>query len=161
MTKTIDPRAYGYLETDTVNRDKYTTTYSYDILNRIEKVTRKHDGQEIYTQYYYDAVDNKKVEKNERGYYTVYTYDDMNRLKTITDSETDESLKIITQTALESLVSSDTNTLKKTLTYDYDLAGNIEKVTNAKNYNITNNYDNLNRLETVKDHNEVVINKKV
>ncbi len=137
VTKVIDPRAYGYLSTDTANRDKYTTCYTYDKLNRLEKTIRKHNGSEVYKQNYYDANGNVNKVRNERGFFTDYTYDGVNRLKTVTDS------------------------LKKVLTYGYDKAGNQTTVTNHKNYTISYSYDKLNRLEITKDAYDKVISKKI
>ena len=35
-TKMLSPGAYGYTESDTANRDKYSVWFSYDALNRLE-----------------------------------------------------------------------------------------------------------------------------
>jgi RHS repeat-associated core domain len=147
LVKLVDPRAYGFLASDTTNRDKYIQSYTYDELNRLITVSKKYNTTDIYVKYYYDGVGNKKVEKNEKGFCTVYMYDSMNRLKAITDPETDKSTKNMTDTSLINLVNQETNTLIKTITFDYDNAGNKTAITNAKGYVAKFYYDSLNRLE--------------
>lgn len=110
--KETSPSAYLYGD-GTSNRDKYTTEYTYDELNRLTKVTRKYDDgsgiiKDVFSQYTYDAVGNKEAVTNERGYETKYTYDELNRVKTITDAE------------------------NSTIEYNYDLAGNKTSETNVK-----------------------------
>jgi RHS repeat-associated protein len=136
-TKEIRPRAYQYTSDDTVNRQTYTTTYTYDTLNRLDKMTHYHNGVNVYKQYSYDEVGNLIVVQDERGYETRYTYDSMNRVKTETDAE------------------------GNTLTYAYDLSGNQTAQTNAKQHTMTYQYDKLNRLVMIKDAYEVVIRKNI
>jgi RHS repeat-associated protein len=136
-TKEIDPRAYAYAESDTASRDKYTTTYTYDKLNRPDKVIRKANGQDVYTQTLYDEAGNKSAERNERGYTTRYTYDSMNRLLTVTDAE------------------------NHAMTYTYDLAGNKQTEQNAKGDVMTYEYDKLNRVVNVIDPYGKVVNHYV
>ena len=150
LMATIDPRAYGYLATDTANRSLYTITNGYDSLNRLQTVSKMINGANVATKYYYDAVGNKKAVHNDRGFYTVYTYDNMNRPLTLTDPETDTSLKTITETQIITLAGQITNTLNKTLIYGYDLAGNKTSVIDANGYRTNYVYDTLNRLQTVK-----------
>ncbi|MCB8818802.1 RHS repeat-associated core domain-containing protein [Desulfosporosinus shakirovi] len=150
LTSIIDPRAYGYLAGDTVNRNKYTSFNGYDGLNRLVTVTKEVNGVNVATKYYYDAVGNKKAIKNERGFYTVLTYDSMNRLLTLTESETDTSLKAYTETQIISLAGQTTNTLKKTVINSYDLVGNKTSLIDANGYRTNYVYDALNRLQTVK-----------
>ncbi len=138
--KETSPSAYLYGE-GTANRDKYTTTYAYDELNRLSKVTRKYEDdtgniKDVYTQYTYDAVGNKETVINERGFGTTYTYDELNRVKTIEDAE------------------------NSTIEYNYDLAGNKTSETNAKG-TMTYDYDKLNRLKTVTDAYNKVISRNL
>ncbi len=136
-TKVTSPLAFAYKEDDIQNRDKYTAAYSYDLLNRVEKVTVKYNGRDVSTEYTYDNAGNRITEKNGRGYTNTYTYDSLNRVESITDAKN--------------------NTLK----YKYDLAGNKLSETNAKGDNMTYAYDNLNRLVTVSDSYNKVISRRV
>jgi RHS repeat-associated protein len=135
--KQIDPHAYAFAAEDTDNRDKYAVTYTYDTLNRVDKILRKQDGQDVYTQYTYDKVGNKTVMRNERGFVTTYAYDGMNRLITVTDS------------------------LNHSVTTQYDAADNRIAVTNAKGDTMSFAYDKLNRLVTTTDAYGTIINKNV
>ncbi|PYG87917.1 RHS repeat-associated protein, partial [Ruminiclostridium sufflavum DSM 19573] len=134
--KETAPAAYLYGE-GTEGRDKNTTVYTYDVLNRLEKITRKYDDGEgnikdVYTQYTYDATGNKETETNERGFVTRYAYDELGRVETITDEE------------------------NNTIAYTYDTAGNKTAETNAKG-TMTYSYDRLNRQKTVTDaYNRVI-----
>lgn len=125
--KEIRPSAYAYAETDTTNREQYTTRYVYDDLNRPVAETRKHQGADVVVRYSYDAGGNRIRVENERGAVTEYAYDSMNRVVSITDGE------------------------GQTLRYTYDLAGNKIKDTNAKGYSMSYRYDGLNRLAEVTD----------
>lgn len=134
--KQISPRAFEY-QSGNSNRDKYTISFTYDVLNRPEKIIRKHSGRDVYLQYYYDEAGNKIKERNERGYETSYTYDTVNRLETITDSK------------------------GSIIVYSYDLAGNKVSETNAKGNSMTYSYDKLGRLETIKDPYDKVITRNI
>ncbi|WP_158301673.1 RHS repeat-associated core domain-containing protein [Paenibacillus mesophilus] len=133
--KEYDPRAYA--EQDTANREQYAVSYTYDALNRVDKVIRKYGGTDVYQQYAYDEVGNRISMRNERGFETKYTYDRMNRVLTMTDPE------------------------QHTFTYGYDLAGNKVTETNAKGHTMTYGYDQLNRLVTVTDPYNKVVTRNV
>ena len=135
-TKEIRPMAFAFSEDDS-RRDSYITNYSYDILNRLETVTKNYDGKDVTLQYTYDKAGNKLSEKNERGFETKYTFDNLNRVQTITDPEN--------------------NTLK----YTYDLVGNKLSETNSKGCTMTYGYDKLNRLATTTDAYGKIIGRKV
>lgn len=127
----IGPKGYE----NAADRDEYTVTFTYDGLNRLEKVIREANGTEVYSRYFYDEVGNTVRVRDERGFEKQYTYDSMNRLKTSTDA------------------------LGSTFTYTYDIAGNKISETNAKGHTMTYSYDRLNRVETVTDPYNVVISK--
>lgn len=136
-TKVTSPLAFGYKEEDIQSRANYTTEYTYDVLNRLEEITRKYNGTDGSISYTYDECGNKIAEKNERGFETKCTYDKLNRVKTLTDA------------------------LNNTLSNTYDLAGNKLSETNSKGDTMTYTYDKLNRVVTVIDSYDRVINKKV
>ena len=133
----ISPLAFAYNENDTQIREDYITSYSYDALNRLEKVAWKYDGREVFTQYTYDEAGNKLSQKNERGFETKYTYDQLNRVKTLTDA------------------------VNNTMLYTYDLVGNKLSEVNSKGDTMTYGYDKLNRVVTVTDSYDRVVSKKV
>ncbi len=136
-TKTIYPKAYSYPESDGERRTEYTEEYSYDTLNRLERIDRQYNGKEVSIKYFYDEAGNKNKEINERGDEIIYAYDSMNRLIAMTDA------------------------LKKTYTYEYDPVGNKTRETNPKGDTISYNYDKLNRITKTIDPYGKVINKKV
>ncbi|WP_233182425.1 RHS repeat-associated core domain-containing protein [Paenibacillus sonchi] len=133
----LDPRAYGFLSTDSANRKAYTVTFSYDAMNRLEKMIRRQGTADIVRQYSYDAVGNKISDKDERGFVTSYTYDSVNRLTVVTDPEGQK------------------------FTTTYDLAGNKTSDTNAKGYSMSYTYDKLNRLSLTIDPYGTVVGKKI
>ncbi|WP_173138072.1 RHS repeat-associated core domain-containing protein [Paenibacillus tritici] len=133
----INPRAYGYLETDTTNRKLYTSYYTYDILNRPEKFVRYKGTTAVYKQYGYDEAGNKITSRDERGGVTHYQYDAANR------------------------VAVTTNTKDKEFVFQYDLAGNKVQEENSKGYTISYTYDKLNRLVLTKDPEGTVISKNI
>ncbi|WP_040950108.1 RHS repeat-associated core domain-containing protein [Gorillibacterium massiliense] len=127
MIKAIDPRAYLFAGSDTANRNKYTTTYSYDVLSRLIKTSRWEDGATVNEKYAYDARGNRLSVTNTRGYTTSYQYDGMNRVVSVTDAE------------------------GLTERNQYDLAGNRTAVTDKRGHETTYQYDKLNRQVAVKD----------
>lgn len=134
-TKVISPKAYQFVEE--ADKAEYITSYLYDVLNRVQKITRKHNGIDVSIQYSYDQVGNKTKEVNEKGYITTLEYDAMNRLVRTVDP------------------------MGYDFTYGYDLVGNKTTVTNAKGDTISYTYDKLNRAVEIKDPYEVVISRKV
>lgn len=135
-TKEISPQAYAYPESDVTNRERHTVTFTYDPLNRLEKVIRKHDEKDVYLQYAYDPAGNRIEERDVRGNRTTYTYDSQNRLKTVTAAN------------------------DSTMTYAYDPAGNKVSETNAKGHSITYAYDKMNRILSITDPYNVVISQR-
>lgn len=133
----VNPRAYGYLDTDTTNRKSYTTFYTYDTLNRPEKIIRYQGTTAVYKQYGYDEAGNKITGRDERGGVAHYEYDTANRL-TVTR-----------------------NTKDKEFVSRYDRAGNKVQEENSKGYIISYTYDKLNRLILTKDPEGVVISKTI
>lgn len=138
LTKVITSKAFQYLETDTIIRDKYTVWYSYDLLNRPDETTWIHNNQTVYNKNYYDEIGNIIKVRNKKGYYATYSFNNMNRL-----------------TKVEGPLAG------YKITFRYDLAGNKISETNSKNNTMTYTYDKLNRLETIIDPYGVIINKNI
>ncbi len=99
--KEVASRAYAFTESDSVNRELHTVTFSYDALNRLLALTRKHEGADVQIIYGYDEEGNRSWTRNERGDTTQFSYDGVNRLISMTDAE------------------------GGTFSYTYDLAGNM------------------------------------
>jgi len=96
-----------------------TTTYGYDILNRLTTVMQPGD---VITRYAYDSQDNLISITDAENHPTPYTYDDIGRLVSTT--------------------SPDTNTTS----YTYAPAGNLATKTDANGSTATYTHDALNRL---------------
>ena len=144
---------YDFYSTGLVKERKqgsYATTFEYDIIGNIKKVTdpfslevnytpdtlnRLHtvevDGKTFVYEYYDDGM-IKSITYPDTGkgtLQTTYTYDNINRMTTMTNKL---GTKIISQ-----------------FSYEYDNNGNITKIT--ENGDVTEyEYDELNRLSAVK-----------
>ena len=134
--KELSPMAYVYAD-GSPEREKYTTSYSYDELNRLVNTTRKYNDKDVSAQIFYDSVGNKIKTVDELGNEITFTYDSRNRLASQTDS------------------------YGNTFSYKYDEAGNKIQETNAKSDSMTYSYDALNRQDTVTDAYGTVIKKNV
>jgi len=96
-----------------------TTTYEYDIFNRLTTVTQPGN---VVTGYTYDRHNNLSTVTDAEGHTTAYVYDDLGRLIATTSPDTG------------------------TTTYAYDAAGNLIAKTDASGNTISYTYDALNRL---------------
>jgi RHS repeat-associated protein len=144
-----------------------TTSYGYDARDRVTSVT---DPLRRTTSFSYDAAGNRTrlVDPAERT--TTYGYDNANRLTSITYSDgvtpnvsfgydnanrrtsmrdgsgsssyTWDSLGRLTQHA---------DGLGSTVRYEYDLAGNVTRLTYPGTESVTRTYDNAGRLSTLTD----------
>ncbi|WP_066494857.1 RHS repeat-associated core domain-containing protein [Abyssisolibacter fermentans] len=94
------------------------TTYSYDVLSRLESITK--DGQG-YIAYSYDEVGNIEEITDKLGNRACYTYDKSNRMKTVTSGSSRAE-------------------------YEYDENGNRSRVTYVGNITEEYSYDKNNNL---------------
>ena len=99
-----------------------TTTYDYDLFDRLTTVTQPGN---VITGYAYDRQDNLITVTDAESHATTYVYDDLGRLV--------------------STASPDTHTT----TYAYDASGNLICKTDANGNTITYTYDALNRLTAI------------
>ncbi|KYC37632.1 hypothetical protein WA1_39915 [Scytonema hofmannii PCC 7110] len=122
---------YTYTKTgqvETVTDSRGTTSYKYDLLNRLISRTDPNSpsldtGATI--EYEYDIAGNRTSVKTKAG--TIkHTYDELNRLRTVT-KDTD------------------------TTTYFYDAVGNLWRTKLSNNIVETRQYDQLNRLVSLKN----------
>ncbi|WP_171014189.1 RHS repeat protein [Chitinivorax sp. B] len=105
-----------------------TTQYSYDVLNRLVKLTTPDPakaGGVLVTEFSYDALDNLVTVKDPLGHTTRYNYNGLGDLL--------------------QLVSPDTGTTR----YSYDNAGQLKTKTDARNKTETRSYDNLGRVTSL------------
>ena len=117
----------GNLKTQTQKYDAVTTndaftSFDYDPLNRLTKITNALAG---ITQYNYDGVDHLVSVTDPKNLITNYTVDGLDNQK--------------------QLISPDTGTTNST----YDAAGNLKTSTDARSKVSTYSYDALNRVSGV------------
>lgn len=134
----------GRLKTQTLKRRKsasdptlvsLTTTYEYDALSRVTKVT---DPLGNYTQTIYDR--NGKLAKVQRGYKKPdNTYDVRNELTRTYDGA--------------DRLECEFDVYSQPTCYSYDAAGNVSDVTDANSHNVHYEYDAVNRRTAVVDAN--------
>lgn len=153
--------------TSTTDGAEQTTSYGYDARDRVSSVT---DPLRRTTSFAYDAAGNRTrlVDPMERT--TTYGYDTANRLTSISYSDgvtpnvsfgydnaghrtsmrdgsgsssyTWDSLGRLTQ---------QTDGLSSTVRYEYDLAGNLTRLTYPGTESVTRTYDNAGRLASLTD----------
>jgi YD repeat-containing protein len=143
------------------------TLFEYDKLSKITKAT---DPLGNETTFEYDGNGNKIKEKDASGKTTEYFYDNLNRLEKVIDGDGGET--IFTRDPLGNIVTSKdplgneatyvynyavnkieqvTNTLKQTITKEYDNEGNLTKVIYPDGNYKTYEYDELYRLKKLRD----------
>lgn len=124
----LDPVTFGYNDLNdrktSMTNTSGTTTYEYDDLDRIRKITHP-DG--TYREYTYDCCDLQSV-RDENGKITGYEYDELGRLTKVIDPEHGETNPTI---------------------YEYDEVGNLRYLTDAKGNTTEYVYDNANRLTDI------------
>jgi RHS repeat-associated protein len=143
------------------------TSYSYDPLDHLLSAT---DALQRTTAYAYDAVGNLKQITDPEGRTTTYSYDLANRLTEkqfssggmtaikfeydangrrvgMIDGSGSSSFKYDSLGRLKSA----TNGQGETVSYGYDLAGNVTKITYPNGSAVTRSFDNAERLATVTD----------
>jgi RHS repeat-associated protein len=124
-------RTYDYAGnlTSLIDYNGHKTTYTYDNLNRL--LTKVPDPvlNEPTVSFTYTPT-GKRATMTDASGTTTYTYDNLDRLKTKA-------------------------TPQGTLSYTYDMAGNVASMqsSNAHGTSVSYTYDNLNRLSTVVDNN--------
>ena len=153
-----------------IDANSDTTTFAYDKLGRRTKRTLPLGMFETMT---YDAAGDLKTKTDFNGKTTTYAYDNVNRLTSkAPDASFGEPAVSFTYTATgqrQNMVDASGTTaysydsrdrLKQkvtpegTLTYTYDLAGDLATVrsSNAGGTSVDYSYDALNRLSTAKDN---------
>ncbi|MCC6231852.1 MAG: hypothetical protein IT580_04370, partial [Verrucomicrobiales bacterium] len=99
----------------TVDVRGYETTFDYDFLNRVVKVTRSaSEGVKVTEAFGYDRVGNKVSYTNARGAETTYVYDALNRLRRLVEPPANEGGS------------------RRITTYEYDAVGNLLSMTDPR-----------------------------
>ncbi|MCX6875120.1 MAG: DUF6531 domain-containing protein [Verrucomicrobia bacterium] len=140
------------------------THYYYDARKRLERTKYPDDS---YEQFTYDAVGNLASKRTRSGDTVQYTYDELNRLtrKTYPDTtevanEYDVLGRLTRATNVNGILEYAYDTRGrvtgsvqngKTVGYEYDAAGNRSKLIYPDATFITYTYDELNRLQRIRD----------
>lgn len=153
--------------TSTTDGAGKTTSYGYDARERVTSVT---DPLRRATSFAYDAAGNRTrlVDPAERT--STYGYDNANRLTSITYSDgvtPNVTLRYDNAGRRETMsdgsgtsgytwdslgrLTQHTDGLGNTVRYEYDLAGNVTRLTYPGNESVTRTYDNAGRLASVTD----------
>lgn len=156
MTSMVDPRG----NVSGANPAKYRTSYSYDTLDHVVKVT---DPLGHTTVTAYDPAGNKTSVTDANGNTTTYGYDAADHLTSVIDPlgnttgySYDATGNLITRTDANGHQTSyqydpadrltqRTDPLGRKTAYQYDANGNRTQVTDANGVVTTNTYDALNR----------------
>ena len=110
--------------------DNHSSSYGYDALNRLSKITDALNG---VTDFAYDAQDQLTQVTDPKRLSTAYGVDGLGQLKQTTSPDTG----VATQT--------------------YDSAGNVKTSTNARGHTTTYTYDALNRVGKIVYHDGVQV----
>jgi len=114
-----DGRGNRLTSVDALNN---TTTYTYDAMNRLTKITAP---DQTYTQFAYDYRGRRTSVTDANGKVTSYGYDDADRLTSVTDAA--QNLTV----------------------YGYDTENNMVAITDASNHETQFSYDALGRVTQV------------
>lgn len=106
----------------TKDAKKQQTSFLYDLMNRLTKVT---DAKLGITTYGYDNSGNRTTVTNAKNNVSTYNYNELNK------------------------VSGFTNALTQTINFGYDKNGNTTKIIFPKGDTVSNNYNSLNRKDGV------------
>ena len=156
ITVTINAASFTYAVDDNVlaktDALNHTTTYQYDNLNRLLKITFVDNST---VSFVYDAFGNQTSVTDQRGNTLAKTYDIYERL-----AQTKDPLNGITQFAYDTeghlLTLTDAN--GHATTYTYDANGKVLTQTNALNFVTTYTYDPVGNLASRIDANSKTTN---
>jgi len=159
VTAAITP---GVAPTVTANATRdTTTTYAYDKLERLTRVT---DTLANYEEYTLDAFGNRRFVRNKLGGMTENGFDELGNLEssteTITTVDTTTTIETSysydkrgnrTQMIEADVVTGGVATTQRTTDYDYDLLDRLVKSTDELSHSTEFTYDDRNNLVATKD----------
>ncbi|RLB17393.1 MAG: hypothetical protein DRG82_06580, partial [Deltaproteobacteria bacterium] len=126
-----------------INPDDTFTQYTYDSSGNIAAMT---DASGNTTSYSYDLLNRMTAVIQPGNAITAYTYDSQNNLTSVTDAENHTTAYVHDDLGrLGAATSPDTGTT----TYSYDPAGNLTAKQDANGTTISYTYDELNRLTAI------------
>ena len=131
-----------------VDERGFTTTYTYDKLNRVISV--KNPLNQVSTKTY-DANGNIMSETDWRGNTTTYSYDILNRMISVKDPN-NIIIETLTYTDAHEQATS-TDALNYTTTYTYDKLSRLLSTKDAENYINSRSYDAVGNIITKTDGN--------
>jgi RHS repeat-associated protein len=152
LTKVSEPESevwsFGYdargNRTSLTDPRENKTTYEYDLLDRMIKAN---EPLSVSSEYGYDANGQLTSVKDPRGNTTTYTYDKLGRLTKVA-----QPLEKTTSYAYDGVGNLLTRTTAAgTLTYAYDAADRLEKVSTGETTLRSFGYDNADRLTAAID----------
>jgi YD repeat-containing protein len=156
MTSVVDPRG----NVSGANPGNYRTSYGYDALDHVVKVTDPLGHTTVTT---YDPAGNKTSVTDPNGNTTTYGYDAADHLTGVIDPldnttsyAYDATGNLISRTDANghqtgyqydaaNRLTQRTDPLGRTTAYQYDRNGNLTQITDANGVVTTNSYDALNR----------------
>jgi len=147
-----------------------TTSYAYDAVGRLTKITDPLNGVTTYT---YDVAGELTAQVDQLGHATSYGYDAMGRVTSVQDALNNRTTttydlagnvlsvknanNITTSFGYDALnrmtqqIDDKGGSLERTTTYGYDAVGNMTTLTDGLNHTTTFSFDELNREITRKD----------
>jgi RHS repeat-associated protein len=138
LTETFTRNIGGSIET-------LTTTYQYDHLNRVVKVTYPDNST---TETVYNSIGKESARVDRLGRRTTYDYDDMGRLvrTTYPDTTTEE-----TTYDAEGRVTKSVDRAGQATLFGYDSLGRLEKTTNPDGTFTTTTYGPIGQVTSMTD----------
>jgi RHS repeat-associated protein len=126
---------------------KTSTTYDYDNMNRLEKVS---ENNQLIAKYHYDENGNRDTLTNANGTSTVYSYNLANKLATLTNNKGTTPLSKYTYSYyLNGNQASKTDLAGKVTSYLYDGLGRLSSEAPSGEPTISYTYDDYNNRLTM------------